>query len=371
MSIFDKNDVFYFPEKITYSFDYQEKHFWRCRYTSANSKSLHYKILLPLAVRPIIIEPTSVDGLDGVNIIGSYQTIPEYQSSFMEVNVVYEHIKNDIDASDWLDKILSLLGEKIINRKDNYSVSGKYSDVLTSNEFDSDKIISRIRVFKNYDFEHKGANLIMVKASCPHKNYESLAESFLHCIKFFTLINDSKWHLAEELKSINLDIPSDYSFFYPNSWQYTERYNNEKMSYFYLSQKGAEKISGDISGYFLCDNAVINKEMICDLTVKKLKDDKYSVINEFSLNEERNIFNKNISELWSGTFSVSNEHNRNGELVVSAGRIENAWFYFIGISANRTSSFMSWAVVKRTMDIIINSLNNYDLSYEDNFYGQK
>ncbi|EIC5054165.1 hypothetical protein K9Z21_004489, partial [Salmonella enterica] len=328
MSVFDKNDVVYFPEKITYDFDYQKKHFWRCRYTSASLKGLHYKILLPLTVRPIIIEPTSVDGLEGVNIIGSYQTIPEYQSSFMEVNVVYGHIKNDIDASDWLDKILSLLGEKIIHRKNNYSVSGKYSDVLTNNELDGDKIISRIRVFKNYDFEHKGANLIMVKASCPHKDYESLAEDFLHCVKFFTLINDSKWHLAEELKSINLDVPANYSFFYPRSWQYIERYNNERMSYFSLSLAGEGKAFGRINGYFLCHDATINKETVCSLIVENLKDDKYSTMDEIHLNEERNIFNNNISELWSGTFSVSDEQNRNGELVVSAGRIENAWFYF-------------------------------------------
>ncbi|EAW9329080.1 hypothetical protein OK28_21835 [Salmonella enterica] len=360
-----------FPEKITYKFNYQKEHFWRCRYTSTNSKSLHYKILLPLTVKPVSVEPVPVEGFDNFYTIGCYQTVSESQSPFMEVSVIYENIENDIDASDWLDKVLSLLGEMVVHRRDYYSVSGKYSDVLTSNEFDGDKVISRIRVFKNYDFEHKGANLIMVKASCPHKDYELLTEDFLHSVKFFTLINDSKWHLAEELKSINIDAPGNYSFFYPTSWQYIERYNNERMSYFSLSLAGEGKAFGRINGYFLCHDATINKETVCSLIVENLKDDKYSTMDEIHLNEERNIFNKNISELWSGTFSVSDEQNRNGELVVSAGRIENAWFYFIGVSANRTSNFMSWAVVKRAMDIIINSLNNYDLSYEDNFYEQK
>lgn len=53
------NDGF-FSEKITYKFNYQEKHFWRCRYTSTNSNSLHYKILLPLTVKPISMDPVPV-----------------------------------------------------------------------------------------------------------------------------------------------------------------------------------------------------------------------------------------------------------------------------------------------------------------------
>jgi len=364
------NDIF-FPEKNAYEFDYHKGNLWRCRYTSADAKSLHYKMLLPLTVKPISIKPKLVEGVGNLYTIGSYQTISEAQSPFMEVDVVYEHIENDIDASDWLDKVLSFLGEEVIHRRDYYSVSGKYSDVLTSNEFDGDKVISRIRVFKNYDFEHKGAYLIMVKISCPYKDYESLAEYFLHCIKSFTFINDSKWHLAEELKSINLDIPTNYSFFYPILWQYAERYNNEKMSFFSLSLKDAGGISGRIYGYFLCHNAGINKETFCNLITKGVKEPEYSGIDKILLNEVSDVFNKQISELWSGTFSVSDTQKHNGELVVFAGRLGNAWFYFIGVSANRTSSFMSWAAVKRAMDIIINSLNNYDLSYEDDFYEHK
>lgn len=280
--------------------------------------------------------------------------------------MVYEHAENDIDASDWLDKILSLLGEEVIYRKDYYSVSGKYSDVLTNNNFDGDSIISRIRVFKNYDFEHKGANIIIVKASCNEDNYKLLAEDLFHCVKFFTLINDSKWHLAEELKSINLNVPANYSFYYPTLWQYSERYNNEKMSYCSLSLKKENKTLGVIDGYFLCHDATIDKKIICNLINEKLKDNKYSA-EKIRLNEERDIFNKNISELWSNMVEVNNEQNRN-ELIVYAGRIEGAWFYFIGTSVAKEINFMSWAAVKHTMDIVINSLNNYDLSYEDNFY---
>ncbi len=41
--------------------------------------------------------------------IRSFQSPP-----FTELDVVYEHINNDIDTSDWGKHILGLLGEKIL-----------------------------------------------------------------------------------------------------------------------------------------------------------------------------------------------------------------------------------------------------------------
>lgn len=90
--------IIFFPEKITYKFNYQKEHFWRCHYTSTNSKSLHYKILLPLTVKPVSVEPVPVEGFDNFYTIGCYQTVSESQSPFMEVSVIYENIENDIDA---------------------------------------------------------------------------------------------------------------------------------------------------------------------------------------------------------------------------------------------------------------------------------
>lgn len=360
-----------FPEAITYSFDYQQKHLWRCRYTSTGSRSLHYKIPLPLSVKPVNIEPRPIKGLHGFYTIGCYQTVSESEFPFMETDVVYENITNDIDASDWLDYILLLLEEEIIHRKDYYSVGGKYSDVLTKNDFDGNIVISRIRVFKNYDFEYKGANLIMVKASCPLVSYDSLAEYLLHCVKFFTLINDSGWHLAEELKSININSPANYSFYYPASWLYTERYNNEKMSYHSLSLKQEDKTNGIIDSYFLCHDVAIDKKQISQLIVSKLKENGYSEIEGIHLKETKSFFNKNITELWTWEIMVNNTKNRECILVVFAGKAQGNWFYVIGTLTQKKQDFKLWAAGRRAIDIVLNSLNNYELVYEEKFYEEQ
>lgn len=364
-----KNDKFKnFPESVTYSIEHQNEHFWRCRYTSSQVTSLYYKILLPQDVKPVRIKPELIAGTNNLYAIGCYQTISGAKFPFTEVDVVYEHINNDIDASDWGEHILGLLDEEILYCKYYYSVSGRYADFLTKKDIDNETITSRIRVFKNYDFENNRANVIMVKACCNWKDYESLAEDLFHCVKFFTLINDSKWHLAEELKSINLDVPANYSFYYPASWQYSERYNNEKMSYYSLSLKEESNIYGFIDGYFLYHDATINKEQVCKLIVSQLKENNHLEIDEISLRERKDIFNKNIEELWTGELKAKNARNEEGMSVVFCGKIQGSWFYIIGSFALQKQNFGSWAAGKRAIDIILNSLNNYDLEYEDQFY---
>ena len=130
--------MMFFPEKNAYEFDYHKGNLWRCRYTSADAKSLHYKMLLPLTVKPISIKPKLVEGVGNLYTIGSYQTISEAQSPFMEVDVVYEHIENDIDASDWLDKVLSFLGEEV-NETMNSVVVRKGDGILYAGQAVSNK----------------------------------------------------------------------------------------------------------------------------------------------------------------------------------------------------------------------------------------
>ncbi|ELA4569404.1 hypothetical protein RFR07_001648 [Salmonella enterica] len=357
-----------FPESVTYTFEYQKEHFWRCRYTSSDGTSLYYRILLPLEVKPVSIKPERIAGNNNLYAIGCYQTVSGAKYPFTEVDVVYEHINNDIDASDWGEHILDLLGEEILHRQDYYSVSGRYADFLTRGYIGGKTVISRARVFKNYDFEHNGANVIMVKAGCDEDDYKLVAEDLFHCVKFFTLINDSKWHLAEELKSINLDMPANYSFYYPASWLYSERYNNERMSYYSLSLKEESRFHGVIDGYFLYHDAEINKEQICNLIVSSLKENNFSDIKDIALKESKNIFNKNITELWTANIKVNSPRKMEGVLVIFAGRVQESWFCIIGSLIPREKSFEAWAAGKRAIDIILNSLNNYDLEYEDQFY---
>lgn len=64
-----------FPESVIYSFEYQEEHFWQCRYISSEVTRLYYKILLPLDVKPVSIKPELIAGTNNLYAIGCYQSI--------------------------------------------------------------------------------------------------------------------------------------------------------------------------------------------------------------------------------------------------------------------------------------------------------
>ena len=165
-----------------------------------------------------------------------------------------------------------------------------------------------------------------------------------------------------------MDVPANYSFYYPASWQYSERYNDEKISYYSLSLKDKSNIYGIIDGYFLYCDAAINKEQVCRLIVSQLKENNYFDIDKISLRECKYIFNKHITELWTDELKVNNAKNGESMLAIFAGKIQESWFYMIGSLPPRKQNFESWAAGKRAIDIILNSLNNYDLEYEDQFY---
>ncbi|WP_330986276.1 MULTISPECIES: hypothetical protein [Enterobacterales] len=364
-SIYDK---LLFPEIGEGGDYYTSKHFLRYSYTTSSFKGVHYKILVPNVVKPVSLEPKSVEGFENLYAIGCYQTVLESEYPFMEVDVAFENLSNEVNASDWMDDILSTLSEEIINRKDYNKVSGKYSDVLTVNNFDDEVIISRIRAFKNYDQEHKMAHIIMVKVSCSLEVYDALAVDMLHIVSGFELINDSKWHLAEELKSINIFTPDSVSFYYPASWLYSERFISEGFSYCSLFLKKEGETCGVIDSYFLSRGSDVTKEYIYQLIYNKLTEENYADIERIELRESRSLINRNVANLSIGDIEINDGKYNRCQLAILSGEVENCLFFIVGLLSSREVNFRTWAVGKRTIDIILNSLNNYSLEYEDYCY---
>lgn len=60
------------PESVTYGFEYQKEHFWRCRYTPSEVTSLYYKTLLPLDVKQVSIKPELISGTNSSYTIYRY-----------------------------------------------------------------------------------------------------------------------------------------------------------------------------------------------------------------------------------------------------------------------------------------------------------
>ena len=207
-----------FPLQQSYSKEEQIERYWKCNYTEGESQ-LSYWILLPKDVKPLEIKKKELEGLNLYNI-GRYVST-DANFAMLEVNVYYEHYEYEMNASDWLAKKLSMMGEDVLHyRKIEGKSTGTYIDVLTSKKVTEDKtVISRFTVLKDYDMLYSGANYFMVKASCFENDYWERVKDILQITNNWDLINKTEWNMAENLQPFLYDVgDSRYEFYYPVSW---------------------------------------------------------------------------------------------------------------------------------------------------------
>ncbi|HHQ6725416.1 TPA: hypothetical protein ACSTNG_005279 [Serratia fonticola] len=362
-----KVDNYTFPLEVTYPLEYQKENFWRCRYTSAENESLHYKIIIPLYVKPVLVTPKNINEL-GVTMIGLYRTVAE--KPYLEVAVAYEYIKNEMNASDWLYRVLDLMGETIIHRKEYFSESGIYTDVLTQKIYNDEKMISRFRVQKDSDMHMSGANFFMIKATCHSENYELLAEDVLQSISWLELINKNDWSMAESLKGVNSSFPTDFCFYYPNSWSLREAKDNVgNLKRYILSYELNGEDINMMNLYFAVMDDDVTAQFICDTLSRRLG--RITNISALQLRNVSPALNSKVDELWLVDTEVADKQSQQkGELKIYVGRINNLWFYFEMLSPLKGKDFYHWAINRRALSIIINSLNNMDASFNEKYIGE-
>ncbi|WP_338564680.1 hypothetical protein [Erwinia sp. E_sp_W01_6] len=125
---FDINHPFPVSPALTKE-EIQER-YWKCLYTSAQQEMLHYWVVLPKNIKPTELEPVTFAETGLINI-GRYFTTDD--SPYLEVWAGYERCQWEMNASDWLFKKLSLMGEKVLHRRlvGKTSEQGIFADVLT------------------------------------------------------------------------------------------------------------------------------------------------------------------------------------------------------------------------------------------------
>lgn len=161
-----------FPLEAKFTKEYLQASFWKCNYSSAG-EALAYWVILPNQVKPTKVEPAEVKALNLTNI-GQYTTIDK--SPYIEVEVAYETVKENIQPADWLLGKLKLMNENVLNQNPVKTASGEqYLDALSSKTLTNGvTVISRSSVLKS------GSNYFVIRASSSEKDYAALAETIQH-----------------------------------------------------------------------------------------------------------------------------------------------------------------------------------------------
>ena len=352
-----------FPIKQTLTNDFLSNNFWKCLYTSAEHH-LHYWILLPNNVKPIQLDPVR---LKDMTVIGQYVRIDG--SPYLEVLVMYEYCKFEMNASDWVQKIIYSLGESIIDYRIIESKStGKYIDVLTSKKLsDGEEFISRITVLKDSDPGTDGANYILTKTSCYAKDYEELANKILHIVTNWDLTNKSQWQLAEPLKKFSFPNDNKIEFYVPNSWEIsfdTDKIRSEAPR-FIFSHDISDENKGIINAFFYQIDFINKHEIVFDKFFERLKNlegSKYE-LKEFEKVETNEIKNPVIECLYRTTGTYCYEKaNLDANIQIAIIKTKIGWYYFdlVGPKPNLTNYY--WEANKRCLELIIGSFNNLNFN---------
>lgn len=205
-----------FPVTSNFSKEEMQQRFWKCLYTSAEQEMLHYWVLLPKNIKPAELEPVTFPEA-GLTNIGRYFTTDA--SPYLEVWAAFERCEWEMNASDWLFKKLTIMGENVLHRRlvGKASENGIFADVLTFKRHSSgDEVISRYTVQKDYNRDKGGGNYFLLKASCASRDYTALENEIYFTVVNWDLLHRSNLAMAELLTSVNLGGKSAFKI--PLSW---------------------------------------------------------------------------------------------------------------------------------------------------------
>lgn len=191
--------------------------FWKCNDDSHINSALHYYLIIPKNIKPTSLIEKNIRGLDSLKEIASYRRIDT--QPYMEVQLLCEKIKHEINVSDWLEHLLEIAGEQAIKKRTIKGNTGTYLDVLTSKEFpNGETVIYRTTAQKNYDQSTKTGIMVSLKVSCLLKDYKILSEDMMAIATSWNFINLAYYQLSEDLKIFN-QPEVDLNFYYPMSWK--------------------------------------------------------------------------------------------------------------------------------------------------------
>jgi len=344
-----------FPTEQRLSPDELRAAFWKCNYTEG-SKPLHYWVILPNNVKPLVVEPVQADEVN-LTIIGQYVRTDD--SPYYEVQVVYEHVNYEMNASDWLLKKISLMGETILeNRIVQGESTGKYLDVLTWKETSGgEEMISRFTVLKDYDVEKSGANLFCIKASCVAAAYEQLSLGMLQTVANFDLLNKSDWQMAESIFPFSYEFVEPLSFYIPDSWEvkYDEGNTTSYAHFIFLHNTVTHGNKGLISAWFYERDTAIN----LDIVLRRAAGIYAKHSHELPTLALQDCLNPAVEQSWNTQGEIRyDDADGSAFLTVCLVRTAKGWYHFemMGPGPNFENDY--WEINKRCMEMIIESLNN-------------
>jgi hypothetical protein len=188
-------------------------------YEQDPDSALHFRILMPLQWGQVPGTRHLVTPSHPFELRGHVKTMTGPEA---EIKVYIAYVTQELAPRDWLAMYLQTQGERVLHERYFAQEGGEIPDVLTVGGKKGAERISRWTVLKDWA-KIGGAHHFMIQASTPVANYSpEMANVFLMAIGNFGLIHPTKWHYAEQLRTLVRVVPAKVSTVFPLSWQQKE-----------------------------------------------------------------------------------------------------------------------------------------------------
>jgi hypothetical protein len=297
-------------------------------------------------------------------VIGHYIRIDD--SPYLEVFVLYEYCKYEMNVSDWAQKKLHTMGEQLIDHRIIEGKStGYYLDALTARKLnDEETLISRVTTLKDSVGNGNGANYFMAVARCLEKDYEELALTVLQIVSNWKLTNKSQWQFGELLQKFEFPVDQRVEFYVPKSWEMsfdTDDINTDTPRFVISHPKDDQ--NGIINAYFYHSNAKKKYEDIFEMSFERLKNlkDFKSDLKPFETVRLSEIKNPFIHAHYRTTGTIDHEEKDfHVHIQIAIIRTKNRWYYFDVVGSRPNLENYNWEINKRCLELILKSFNNLD-----------
>jgi hypothetical protein len=130
-----------------------------------------------------------------------------------EATVSGWHLKRDVAPARFLEVVIGLCGEEILERNESDDPGGRVLDVLCRKPVEGGSLAIRRKAIKD------GHRLLILRTLSREADYPGVAARLSTMLNGFRFLEPSGWHCAETLSTLSRRLPGDFLLFFPRSWR--------------------------------------------------------------------------------------------------------------------------------------------------------
>ncbi|MBN2191740.1 MAG: hypothetical protein JW751_02895 [Polyangiaceae bacterium] len=154
-----------------------------------------------------------------------------------ELEVSVFPLFREVAPGHWLEMLLDLRGDHVLERRDQTTPKGLSTELLTAAQGPDGAVVSRWSAIK--DGHSEGGRLWVAETRTRVRDYAACVEAFTVAHASLELANPGGWPYTEILRAHSRGAPGDFLFYYPESWRLTEEGNADAYTVCLHNRMGA------------------------------------------------------------------------------------------------------------------------------------